>query len=83
MQEHTLSDNGGERLNSGAVTSQTLVNLNLMQHEKENCLEDTKLPQLPKMPQGVRESIEHGANGVIWLHFAVRPQGNRRKINFL
>ena len=22
MQEHTLSDNGGERLNSGAVTSQ-------------------------------------------------------------
>ena len=49
----------------------------------EECLEDTKLPQLPKMPQGVRESIEHGANGVIWLHFAVRPQGNRRKINFL
>jgi hypothetical protein len=27
--------------------------------------------------------LEHGANGVIWLHFAVRPQGNRRKINFL
>ena len=27
--------------------------------------------------------LEHGANGVIWLHFAVRPQRNRRKINFL
>ena len=27
--------------------------------------------------------LEHGANGVIWLHFAVRPQGNRRKIGFL
>ena len=29
--------------------------------------------------------LEHGANGVIWLHFAVRPpnQQNRRKINFL
>ena len=27
--------------------------------------------------------LEHGANGVIWLHFAVRPQGNRRKISFL
>ena len=29
--------------------------------------------------------LEHGANGVIWLHFAVRPPGqqNRRKINFL
>ena len=27
--------------------------------------------------------LEHGANGVIWLHFAVRAQGNRRKINFL
>jgi hypothetical protein len=27
--------------------------------------------------------LEHGANGVIWLHFAVRPQGNRRKINIL
>jgi len=29
--------------------------------------------------------LEHGANGVIWLHFAVRPPGqqNRRKISFL
>ena len=27
--------------------------------------------------------LEHGANGVIWLHFAVRAQGNRRKISFL
>ena len=27
--------------------------------------------------------LEHGANGVIWLHFAVRAQGNRRKIGFL
>ena len=27
--------------------------------------------------------LEHGSNGVIWLHFAVRPQGNRRKISFL
>ena len=29
--------------------------------------------------------LEHGSNGVIWLHFAVRPSGqpNRRKINFL
>ena len=27
--------------------------------------------------------LEHGANGAIWLHFAVRPQGNRRRINFL
>ena len=27
--------------------------------------------------------LEHGSNGVIWLHFAVRAQGNRRKINFL
>ena len=29
--------------------------------------------------------LEHGSNGVIWLHFAVRPPGqhNRRKINFL
>ena len=27
--------------------------------------------------------LEHGSNGVIWLHFAVRPQGNRRRINFL
>ena len=29
--------------------------------------------------------LEHGANGVIWLHFAVRPpnQQNRRKINLL
>ena len=29
--------------------------------------------------------LEHGANGVIWLHFAVRPptQQNRRKISFL
>ena len=27
--------------------------------------------------------LEHGSNGVIWLHFAVRPQGNRRKIGFL
>ena len=29
--------------------------------------------------------LEHGANGGIWLHFAVRPPGqqNRRKINFL
>ena len=29
--------------------------------------------------------LEHGSNGVIWLHFAVRPptQQNRRKINFL
>ena len=29
--------------------------------------------------------LEHGSNGVIWLHFAVRPptQQNRRKISFL
>ena len=27
--------------------------------------------------------LEHGANGVIWLHFAVKAQDNRRKINFL
>ena len=29
--------------------------------------------------------LEHGSNGVIWLHFAVRPPGqhNRRRINFL
>ena len=29
--------------------------------------------------------LEHGKNGVIWLHFAVRPptERNRRKINFL
>ncbi len=27
--------------------------------------------------------LEHGANGVIWLHFAVRAQDNRRKISFL
>ena len=29
--------------------------------------------------------LEHGANGVIWLHFAVRAptEPNRRKINFL
>ena len=27
--------------------------------------------------------LEHGTDGVIWLHFAVRAQGNRRKINFL
>ena len=29
--------------------------------------------------------LEYGSNGVIWLHFAVRPPGqpNRRKINFL
>ena len=29
--------------------------------------------------------LEHGANGVIWLHFAVRAptEQNRRKINFL
>ena len=29
--------------------------------------------------------LEHGANGVIWLHFAVRPPGqqNRRKFSFL
>ena len=27
--------------------------------------------------------LEHGSNGVIWLHFAVRAQENRRKINFL
>ena len=29
--------------------------------------------------------LEHGTNGVIWLHFAVRPPGqqNRRKISFL
>ena len=29
--------------------------------------------------------LEHGANGVIWLHFAVRPpnQQNRRRINLL
>ena len=29
--------------------------------------------------------LEHGSNGVIWLHFAVRPPGqhNRRKIDFL
>ena len=29
--------------------------------------------------------LEHGSNGVIWLHFAVRPpnQQNRRRINLL
>ena len=29
--------------------------------------------------------LEHGANGVIWLHFAVRPpnQQNRRRINLV
>jgi len=27
--------------------------------------------------------LEHGAGGVIWLHFAVKAQDNRRKINFL
>ena len=27
--------------------------------------------------------LERGAAGTIWLHFAVRAQGNRRKINFL
>ena len=27
--------------------------------------------------------LERGANGGIWLHFAVRAQGNRQKINFL
>ncbi len=29
--------------------------------------------------------LEHGKNGTIWLHFAVRPPGqhNRRKIGFL
>ena len=29
--------------------------------------------------------LEHGSNGVIWLHFAVRPPGqpNRRRIRFL
>ena len=29
--------------------------------------------------------LEHGPNGVIWLHFAVRPPGqpNRRRIRFL
>ena len=29
--------------------------------------------------------LEHGSNGVIWLHFAVRPpsQSNRRRISFL
>ena len=29
--------------------------------------------------------LEHGTDGVIWLHFAVRPPGqqNRRKISFL
>ena len=27
--------------------------------------------------------LERGSNGVIWLHFAVRAQENRRKINFL
>ena len=29
--------------------------------------------------------LEHGSNGVIWLHFAVRPpsQPNRRRISFL
>jgi hypothetical protein len=29
--------------------------------------------------------LEHGANGVIWLHFAVRPPGqqNRRRICLL
>ena len=27
--------------------------------------------------------IEKNSKGSIWLHFAVRPQGNRRKIEFL
>ena len=27
--------------------------------------------------------IEKGSHGKIWLHFAVRPTGNRRKIDFL
>ena len=27
--------------------------------------------------------LERGAAGTIWLHFAVRAQGNRQKINFL
>ena len=27
--------------------------------------------------------LEKGPNGKLWLHFAVRPTGNRRKIDFL
>ena len=27
--------------------------------------------------------IEKNAHGAIWLHFAVRPKGNRRKVAFL
>ena len=27
--------------------------------------------------------LEHGKNGVIWLHFAVRPSDNRRKIRLI
>ena len=27
--------------------------------------------------------LEHGSGSVIWLHFAVRPQGNRRRISLL
>ena len=27
--------------------------------------------------------IEHNRYGAIWLHFAVRPSGNRRKVNFI
>ena len=27
--------------------------------------------------------LEKGSHGKIWLHFAVRPTGNRRKIDFL
>ena len=27
--------------------------------------------------------LEHGKNGVIWLHFAVRPSDNRRKVRLI
>ena len=27
--------------------------------------------------------LEKGSHGKLWLHFAVRPTGNRRKIDFL
>ena len=29
------------------------------------------------------ELIERNARGAIWLHFAVRPTGNRRKLRFI
>ena len=88
MREKALSDNGGERLNSGAGTPQSeyfRFDHSFIPGERVR----GSFVRFDKMGETKQEFdellLEHGSNGVIWLHFAVRPPGqqNRRKISFL